>query len=173
MTDELSYIDFFPYDAPREGQEDMMQTINQGVREGRNVVCEAPNGFGKTCVVLAGVLPWVKENEGKVLYCARTHKQLDRVIEELSAIDDDERVVSGVSFRGRRHMCINPFIMENMDSSIPLSEVCGQLKAENRCPFYARLRGLDSDAFLDRIGRTLRSAPEIIDIERQRKLWPA
>lgn len=172
MTDELSYIDFFPYDAPREGQEDMMQTINQVVREGRNICCEAPNGFGKTCVTLAGVLPWVKENEGKVLYCARTHKQLDRVIEELSAIDDGERVVSGVSFRGRRHMCINPFIMENMDSSIPLSEVCGQLKAEHRCPFYERLRGLDPYDFLDKIAISVLSAPQIIKVAKKRKLCP-
>ncbi|MHA1479838.1 MAG: hypothetical protein ACTSQZ_00225 [Candidatus Thorarchaeota archaeon] len=103
MNEQLSYEDFFPYSSRREGQEDMMRVIDKAVRLGQHICCEAPNGFGKTCVTLSGVLPWVLENDAKVLYCARTHRQLDRVVEELSVMEEDSGL-SGVSFRGRRHL---------------------------------------------------------------------
>ncbi len=137
--DSNSYKEFFPYPEPRKGQSEMMLAIEEAVRTGVNICSEAPNGFGKTCVTLSGILPWVKENNGKILYCARTHRQLDRVVEELVEISKRQDV-SGVSFRGRRHMCLNPFVIENSDFVAPISEVCGQLKATGRCSYYEKLK---------------------------------
>ena len=140
MTDNSTvYKDFFPYLEPRQGQNEMMSKIEEAVRTPVNICAEAPNGFGKTCVTLSGILPWVKENGGKILYCARTHRQLDRAMEELSEISK-RRDVSGVSFRGRNHMCLNPFVIENADFVAPISEVCGQLKATGRCSYYEKLK---------------------------------
>ena len=126
------YKEFFPYVEPRQGQNEMMSEIENAVRTSVNICAEAPNGFGKTCVTLSGVLPWIKENKGKVLYCARTHRQLDRAMEEMNEISKKQDV-SGVSFRGRNHMCLNEFVIENADFVAPISEVCGQLKATGRC----------------------------------------
>ncbi|MHA2033912.1 MAG: helicase C-terminal domain-containing protein, partial [Candidatus Thorarchaeota archaeon] len=67
MNDRIDYSTFFPYQEVRPGQAEMMRAIEEAVREGKHICAEAPNGFGKTCVVLCGVLPWVKENSGKVL----------------------------------------------------------------------------------------------------------
>ncbi len=48
--------------------------------------------------VLAGILPpHAKEMGYKVLYLARTHRQMDRVIEELKAINAKSPPVSGGS----------------------------------------------------------------------------
>ncbi|MHA1944351.1 MAG: helicase C-terminal domain-containing protein, partial [Candidatus Thorarchaeota archaeon] len=124
MTDETSsFIEYFPYDEAREGQDEMMERIEASVHTKINICAEAPNGFGKTCVTLSGILPWIKHNEGKILYCARTHRQLDRVMEELGEIANKQDV-SGVSFRGRRHMCLNSFVLESADYVAPISEVC-------------------------------------------------
>ncbi|MFW9962129.1 MAG: helicase C-terminal domain-containing protein [Candidatus Sifarchaeia archaeon] len=170
--DSSSYTDFFPYPEARDGQEDMMRKIEKSVRAGIHICSEAPNGFGKTCVTLCGVLPWVKEKSGKVLYCARTHRQLDRVMEELDEISKFNDV-SGVSFRGRRHMCLNSFVLENADFVAPISEVCGQLKASGRCTFYEKLRhaGCPEDLLEDMPKKVL-SAPEIAKIAANRSLCP-
>jgi len=150
----------------------MMSTIEQSVREKHNVCAEAPNGFGKTCVTLSAVLPWVKENSGKVLYCARTHRQLDRVIEELTQISERAQV-SGVSFRGRKHMCINEFVLENADTAAPMSEVCGHLKTEGRCPFYEELRPYSTGGdLLDEMPKTVLTATEIVTIGKKRGVCP-
>ncbi len=172
MTENYSYRDFFPYSSAREGQIEMMETIEECVRTARHVCAEAPNGFGKTCVTLAGVLPWVKENEGKVLYCARTHKQLDRVMEELAEIAT-KTGASGVSFRGRQHMCINDFVTENAGTVAPLSEVCGHLKAERRCPYYENLRPYrgTGDLLAD-FDKSVLTATEIVQFGREEELCP-
>lgn len=171
MTEKITYSDFFPYPSTREGQEEMMSKIEVAVREGTNMCCEAPNGFGKTSVTLSGVLPWIQENDAKVLYCARTHRQLDRVVEEL-AIMDEGRSVTGVSFRGRRHMCLNPFVLENADFVAPISEVCGQLKAARRCAYYERLRSSSPESLLDTMPSGILSAPDMIKIGKSRKMCP-
>ncbi|MHA1735007.1 MAG: helicase C-terminal domain-containing protein [Candidatus Thorarchaeota archaeon] len=172
MNDRIDYSTFFPYQEVRPGQAEMMRAIEEAVREGKHICAEAPNGFGKTCVVLCGVLPWVKENSGKVLYCARTHKQLDRVVEELTAISE-QADVSGISLRGRQHMCVNEFVLENAGQVAPLSEVCGHLKSAGKCPFYENLRqqGSPEDILADMPSKVL-SAPRIIEYARRNELCP-
>ena len=171
MSDNFTFTDFFPYDSMREGQSEMMAAIERVVRNKQHFCCEAPNGFGKTCVALSGILPWIKENDGKVLYCARTHKQLDRVVEELAAMEKGN-AVSGVSFRGRRHMCLNPFVIENADITAPISEVCGQLKASRSCVFYERLRGQAPEDLLEDMPKKVMSAPDIVKYAKGLKKCP-
>ena len=173
MTHDTStFNDFFPYDEAREGQDEMMERIEASVRAGTHICAEAPNGFGKTCVTLCAVLPWVKENDGKVLYCARTHRQLDRVMEELEQISEKQDV-SGVSFRGRRHMCLNSFVLESADFVAPISEVCGQLKATGRCTYFENLRRAgDPEEILEDMPKKVLTAPEITKIAKTRSLCP-
>lgn len=172
MTEKLTYTEFFPYQEPRKGQDEMMISIDDAVRDGTHICAEAPNGFGKTCATLSGSLPWVRENNGKILYCARTHRQLDRVMEELDTILKKIEV-SGASLRGRRHMCINQFVLENADLVAPISEVCGQLKATRRCSYFEKLRkaGSPEDLLADMPKRVL-TAPELVDIGRSGSICP-
>jgi DNA excision repair protein ERCC-2 len=172
MIEHLSCMDFFPYDHIREGQNDMMQEIENAVRKGKNICSEAPNGFGKTCVALCGTLPLVHENRGRVLYCARTHRQLDRVMEELNSISRI-REVSGVSFRGRRHMCLNKFVINNAGSVAPISEVCGQLKSTGKCPYYENLKSLTSSyRILEDMPSRVLKATDIIKIGKEDDICP-
>ncbi|MHA2378591.1 MAG: helicase C-terminal domain-containing protein [Candidatus Thorarchaeota archaeon] len=172
MTKRFSYTEFFPYPEPRRGQDEMMAIIEDAVRAGTHICAEAPNGFGKTCATLSGAMPWVRENSGKILYCARTHRQLDRVMEELETISEQSEV-SGVSFRGRRHMCINQFVLENADLVAPISEVCGQLKANRKCSYFEKLR--DSGApedLLEDMPKSVLTAPELVDVGKRRSICP-
>ena len=171
-TSSINYKDFFPYPTPRKGQIEMMMALEEAVRTGVNICAEAPNGFGKTCVTLSSVLPWIKENNGKILYCARTHRQLDRVVEELVEISKRQDV-SGVSFRGRSHMCLNPFVIENSDLVAPISEVCGQLKATGKCSYYENLKKAgEPEDLLEDIPDKVLTAPEIVKIAKRKSLCP-
>ena len=173
MTDNVSgYKEFFPYLESRQGQNEMMQEIENAVRSSVNICAEAPNGFGKTCVTLSGILPWIKENNGKALYCARTHRQLDRAMEELSEISK-QKDVSGVSFRGRNHMCLNPFVLENADFVAPISEVCGQLKVTGRCSYYEKLKKAgEPEDLLEDCPKKVLTAPEIVKIAESKSMCP-
>ncbi|MFO7837270.1 MAG: helicase C-terminal domain-containing protein [Candidatus Thorarchaeota archaeon] len=172
MKTEFTSNHFFPYKQERPGQGEMMARIENAVRKGKNVCVEAPNGFGKTAVTLAATLPWIKENNGIILYCARTHRQLDRVMEELKEIEKREGV-SGVSFRGRRHMCVNPFVLENAGFVSSLGDVCAQLKTSKRCAYYENLKksggGME---LLEKLPSSVLKAPEIVEFAARNELCP-
>jgi DNA excision repair protein ERCC-2 len=97
---------------------------------------------------------------------------LDRVIEELAEIAK-KKDVSGISLRGRRHMCLNAFVLENADYVAPISEVCGQLKATRKCKYYEKLRNSgDPEDLLDDMPKRVLTAPEIVKIAKEREICP-
>ena len=131
--------EYFPYEKLRPNQEEFIRLVDDAVRKGENVVIEAPTGFGKTVSVLAGVLPYAKSLGYKVLYLARTHKQMDRVIEELKAISRKEPV-RGVGLRSRKDLCLHQYIQTFSPDAYNAMIVCRNLKKLNKCPYYENVK---------------------------------
>jgi len=130
---------FFPYPSIRPFQDEFMKIIHEAVRRGCHVVLEGSNGLGKTAAVLSACLPIIQEQGLQILYTAKTHRQHDRVIEELNVIAKRRRV-SGLSVRGRQETCFHPIILESALDARSAMEVCEQLKAGGKCPYYANIQ---------------------------------
>ena len=58
---------FFPYKTMRKAQPELISAINHVALEGGHLVVEAPNGFGKTITVLAGVLSAARKLKKRIL----------------------------------------------------------------------------------------------------------
>jgi DNA excision repair protein ERCC-2 len=119
----------------RPYQDQFINTVYNAVKERRSVLIEGSNGLGKTISALSAVLPIAMEKQLKILYVARTHRQHERVIEELKAIGK-KHSVAGVSLRGRNEMCLYRFSSNQNYDAKSLMEVCELLKAKGTCPFY-------------------------------------
>ncbi len=130
--------EYFPYDSVRPHQDEFISTVYNAVSSRRSVLIEGSNGLGKTISALSAVLPIAIEKKLKILYVARTHRQHDRVIEELRAVFRKHQV-SGLSIRGRNEMCLNVFASKGAFDSKSLMEVCELLKAKSRCPYYTNV----------------------------------
>lgn len=128
-------MDYFPYESVRPFQDQFINTVFTGIKERRSVLIEGSNGLGKTISALSAVLPTAIEKKLKILYVARTHRQHERVIEELKAISK-KHPVTGVSLRGRNEMCLNKFESGQAYDAKSLMEVCELLKAKGKCPYY-------------------------------------
>jgi DNA excision repair protein ERCC-2 len=126
---------YFPYDTVRPQQDQFIETVFNAVRERRSVLIEGSNGLGKTISALSACLPTAVEKNLKILYVARTHRQHDRVIEELRAVFR-KYSVTGISLRGRNEMCLNTFTSRGNFDAKSLMEACELLKARGRCPYY-------------------------------------
>jgi DNA excision repair protein ERCC-2 len=126
---------FFPYKTIRPNQDRFIKTVFDSVRSKKSVLIEGNNGLGKTISSLSACLPIAVENDLKILYVARTHRQHDRVIEELRAIFKKQKV-SGVSIRGRNHMCLNNVASRNSNDSKSHMEMCELLKTKGRCQYH-------------------------------------
>ncbi|MCW4047444.1 MAG: ATP-dependent DNA helicase [Candidatus Bathyarchaeota archaeon] len=126
---------YFPYDAVRPHQDQFIETVFTAVRDKRSVLIEGSNGLGKTISALSACLPTAVEKDLKILYVARTHRQHDRVIEELRAIFR-KYSVSGISLRGRHEMCLNNAMSRSNFDAKSLMEACELLKSRGRCLYY-------------------------------------
>jgi DNA excision repair protein ERCC-2 len=130
---------YFPYKTPRAGQLVLIDAIQEEFSKGNHLCVEAANGFGKTIASLSGVLPLVEKQQLGMLYLARTHKQLDRVMEELQPLSQSFGF-KGLVFRGRNASCLNPLIRKFAPNSQLAMYICGQLKKTGRCTFYQTLQ---------------------------------
>jgi DNA excision repair protein ERCC-2 len=164
---------FFPYSSVRPHQDQFISTVYNAVNERRSVLIEGSNGLGKTISALSACLPVAVEKNLKILYVARTHRQHDRVIEELRAIYNKHHI-SGVSIRGRNEMCLNVFAQRGAFDSKSLMEVCELLKAKGRCPYYVSVdeRTYDYLVLQQQVATKPYMASEIIAICKKKQVCP-
>jgi len=137
---------FFPYENFRTNQEEFIQFVQTSLIQKKNPIVEAATGFGKTICVISAVLPLAEKLGKKIVYCCRTHKQMDRVMEELMEVGKKVEV-SGISIKGRNSMCLHPTIVNNdIDTAMAL-HVCRLLRRENKCEFYENMKEKEDRAY--------------------------
>ncbi|MCJ7719708.1 DEAD/DEAH box helicase family protein, partial [Candidatus Bathyarchaeota archaeon] len=174
MTELRSEIArYFPYAEVRPYQDDFMETVCEAVEEGRSVLIEGSNGLGKTVAALSACLPKAIDRKLKVLYVARTHRQHDRVIEELKAISKESRV-AGISIRARHEMCLNNLITRHPLDTRAAMEICELLKAQHRCPYYESIEDKEDECFeiQQQMALSPCTASEVLRICRRRGFCP-
>jgi DNA excision repair protein ERCC-2 len=164
---------YFPYKDVRPYQDEFIKTIFESLEDGHSVLVEGSNGLGKTIAALSACLPKAIDEKLKILYVARTHRQHDRVIEELGAISK-KQCVSGISVRGRHEMCLNSLVTRHDLDARAVMEVCEMLKAQDRCPYFQDIddRAGEFSETRQQILLHPHTAPEIQRICRKRNLCP-
>lgn len=131
-------IEYFPYQFVRPCQDSFMNIVYEAAEEGRHAIIEGGNGLGKTVALLSACLPIAKKHGLTILYTAKTHRQHDRVIEELNAISKRQEV-SGFSIRARSEMCLHPLIRRNVADARSAMEVCELLKSREQCRYHQKM----------------------------------
>ncbi|MDH5482601.1 MAG: DNA repair helicase [Candidatus Bathyarchaeota archaeon] len=129
---------YFPYDNVRPFQDKFVETVFEAIEKGGSALIEGSNGLGKTIATLSACLPKAVEQNLKILYVARTHRQHDRVVEELKAISRKQRI-SGISIKGRHEMCLNNVVARHALDARAVMEVCEMLKTRDRCPYFRNI----------------------------------
>jgi DNA excision repair protein ERCC-2 len=125
----------FPY-KPRPRQLEVASEVASALRS-TNVVLEAPTGFGKTPVVLSALLPFIERGK-RVVWAVRTGSETDRPVEELAVFRRELGLkLVGLSFRGKRDMCL---LARRFGSDLDYSEVSYICSRErSRCRYYREL----------------------------------
>jgi len=129
---------YFPYGSFRPYQDGFALKAYDALAARKHAILEGVNGLGKTAAILASALPIAKQRGLSILYTSRTHRQCDRAIEELRRISEKARA-TGLSFRGRREMCINKFVLQNVEDPRSAMELCNHMTKMHRCRFFERV----------------------------------
>jgi DNA excision repair protein ERCC-2 len=165
--------EYFPYRAVRPYQDEFIGALYEAVTNRRHIIIEGSNGLGKTVSALSACLPVVKKESLQLLYVAKTHRQHDRVIEELKAIAR-RRDVSGVSLRGRSEMCFHPFITRHATDARAAMEICELLKKRHQCPYHSNIEA-KAETCIDlqlHVAENAYTATEIQELCRKEKFCP-
>ena len=138
-----------------------MNDVETVVGDGRILLAEACNGFGKTISALSALLPMGRQ----ITYATRTHDQVRQVLQEVEHINShSEAEYSAVNLASRDHLCLNADCRGL--PSREAQELCGVLRKEDTCPFRSEIldppRGLPlvlSAESLVTVGRRLHICP--------------
>jgi DNA excision repair protein ERCC-2 len=175
MVEELppQVMEYFPYPEVRIHQDQFINTIHNAIGTRQSVLIEGSNGLGKTISALSACLPVAIEKKLKILYVARTHRQHERVIDELRMIYK-KHPVSGVSIKGRNEMCLNAFAANGAFDSKSLMEMCDLLKAKGRCLYYKNvdMQTYDYLQLVKQLATRPYTATEIQQICKKKELCP-
>ncbi|MDR2203821.1 MAG: DEAD/DEAH box helicase family protein [Nitrososphaerota archaeon] len=166
-------MEYFPYPKVRIHQDQFINTIYNAINKNQSVLIEGSNGLGKTISSLTACLPTAIEKNLKILYVARTHRQHERVIDELCMINK-KHPISGISIKGRNEMCLNAFAANGAFDSKSLMEMCDLLKAKGRCPYYKNVERQTYDylQIVKQLTTKPYTATEIQQICKKKELCP-
>ena len=180
----------FPYE-PRRYQQDMMDTISECLKGGKNLIMQASTGSGKTVCALAPSLEYAMENNMRILYLTRTNSQQRQAVTELKAMgaggagELGAEQITAIGFQGRANMCI--LVEENPDfgmgNTAEISRLCSSRKKRtieairkkekmrNGCKFFANYFLMNK--LPDELeGRKILSAGEVMSYCRSRGICP-
>jgi DNA excision repair protein ERCC-2 len=103
----------FPHTAPRPIQEKLMEAVATAVRQGENLIAEAPTGSGKTAAVLYPVLAEGLRQGKQVVFL--TSKTLQQTMAVSALVAMNERAFSTLQVRAKERMCANDRILCHED----------------------------------------------------------
>ncbi len=134
--------DLFPY-TYRKNQKEMLENIHDEIWDS-SICVHAATGFGKTPVILAGLLPYTPDY--KILWSVRTGNETDRPIEELKTINRETGSdFFGLSYRGKRDMCLLAK-ERDMGGNPSYSDVSFLCKDQGKgCPYRQNLEDINPD----------------------------
>jgi len=124
-----------------------MRLIYEYLRKS-HVCLHAATGFGKTPVILCSLIPYIKAGY-RVIWAVRTGNETDRPIEELKEIVSYSGLdIFGLSYRGKRDMCL---LAKEYSESLSYNEVSFLCNVKRkRCPYYREFkRSFNPSLFLN------------------------
>src|SRR5262249_37512370 len=103
----------FPHTAPRPVQERLIEAVATAVRQGGNLLAEAPTGAGKTAAALHPALAEGLRQGKQIVFL--TSKKLQAKVAGCALVAMNERAFTTLQVRAKEKMCANDRILCHED----------------------------------------------------------
>ena len=135
----------FPYPKIREIQSEMIEEVDNCVRNKKNLIAHAPTGIGKTIAALSPALAYAFSNNKTIFFLTSRHTQHHIVINTLRQIKEryNKEVIS-CDIIGKQWMCAQGGV--DALYSNEFIEFCKSLREEDKCEFYANTKSKSGKA---------------------------
>jgi DNA excision repair protein ERCC-2 len=95
----------FPFESPREGQIDLIRTIEDGIEAKRPMLIQAPTGLGKTVGVLFPTLKDSLSNGQKVIYVTPKNSQHAVAEDAIDRLQEAGANIKSMTLTAKSKMC--------------------------------------------------------------------
>jgi DNA excision repair protein ERCC-2 len=154
----------FPFESKRPGQEELINTVSECLKDGKSLLVHAPTGIGKTVSALYPAINFAKANGLTVFFLTPRHSQHIIALNTLKKMGD----VKVADIVGKKWLC-NALYDEL--GGMDFHEICNYLKKQEKCAYYNNTHKSGKGELTDEakakidslLGKTL-SAQEIKDI---------
>lgn len=134
---KIEYDKYFPYQEYRHGQIELIEKVMDTVLSGENIILRAPSGFGKTITILTALIPILERIEdNRVIWLCRTHRENNRVIEEIKKIKNIPNTINAITLEARTKMCIKSLEKDLKKDHEAFSILCSELRRQRKCEYY-------------------------------------
>ncbi|RJQ18207.1 ATP-dependent DNA helicase [Candidatus Woesearchaeota archaeon] len=125
----------FPHEHIRTVQNDVLETIDKGIRSKKNLVLHAPTGLGKTVSALAPALTYALEKDLTIFFLTSKHTQHQIALETLKKMQEKFNLkFSAVSLLGKKWLCLQPGT-QTLTTGM-FHEYCRAVVKDEKCEFY-------------------------------------
>lgn len=124
----------FPFKSMRKGQKDIIESVEEAIKNRGKLTIQASTGMGKTAAVLYAAVKMAKERNLKVLFLTAKHTHQNIVYEtmkRINAVSSEKVKFAGIN--GKRSMCL----FENSVEPSLFIEFCRAVREQNMCDFYS------------------------------------
>lgn len=95
----------FPFTKPRAGQIELIQTIQDAMKDNQPMLLQAPTGLGKTVGVLYPTLQEALARGQKVIYLTPKNSQHAVAEEAIEKLQDNGATIKGMTLTAKSKMC--------------------------------------------------------------------
>ena len=158
----------FPHEEVRKSQAELLLDVEKTVKEGSQLLANAPTGLGKTSSALGPVLNYALKNNLKVWFLTNRHTQHTLAVDTLKQIQGKFGIkFSCVDLIGKKWMC-NQEVKDLFSQEF--TEFCKSITQKNECEFMNKVKQnnkltVETRGFLERLEkRGVLHNQEIIDL---------
>lgn len=119
----------FPFQKKRESQDELIQKVEDCIKNRKNLLIHAPTGIGKTIGVLYPAVKLASKLGLNVFFLTPRHSQHIIALETLKKMGN----IKAVDIIGKKWFC--NYLYDDLDSR-DFQELCNYLKKEEKCEFY-------------------------------------
>ena len=95
----------FPFENPRAGQVELIQTIESGMKENRPMLLQAPTGLGKTVGVMYPTLQEALSRGQKLIYLTPKNSQHSVAEDAIDRLQEKGASIKGMTLTAKSKMC--------------------------------------------------------------------
>lgn len=137
----------FPFDRPRRGQAELIETIEAGMGEGRPMLIQAPTGLGKTVGALYPSLKNALARAQRVVYVTPKNSQHALAEEAVAKLQEKGARLRSLTITAKSKICFKNEPICNPDSCEYARDHYTKLAAHDVLGKLAKKKRLDAKAF--------------------------